>query len=82
MSAANYRFLSPWALVKVQEESLSAERAMEEPSEIPIPSIRKYPMVDSSPNAKIHSSYSFDQDEGRSLGEDEQHADMMAQRLL
>ena len=82
MSAANYRFLSPWALVKIEEESPSAEAAMEEPLGIPIPSINKYSMVESSPNIEIRSNYSFEQDEGMVHGEDEEYADIMAQRLL
>jgi len=82
MSAANYRFLPPWTLVKVQEQSPSADKAMEEPSGIPIPSIRKHSIVESSPNVEIRSSYSFDQDEGLVHREDEQYADIMAQRLL
>lgn len=39
-------------------------------------------MVESSPNVEIRSSHSFDQGEGLVHGEDEQRADIMAQRLL
>lgn len=82
MSAANYRFLSPWVLVKVQERSSNTEKAMEERSEMPIPLIRKNSVVISSPTVEIRFSHSFDQGESQVHGEDEQQADIMAQRLL
>jgi len=82
MSAADYRFIPPWALVKVQEEFPSAEEAMEEPSGIPIPSIKRHSVVESLPNVEIRPSYSSDRGEGLVHREGEQHANIMAQRLL
>jgi len=82
MSAANYRFLSPWALVEVQERPSSTQKAMDESFGILIPSIKKHSTAESSPNVEIRPSYSFDQNEGLARGEDEQYADITAQRLL
>lgn len=82
MSAANYRFLPPWALVTVRERPSSAEKAIDQSFGIPIPSIKKHSTAESSPNVESRHNYSFDQEDGLARGEDEQYADITAQRLL
>ena len=83
MSAANYRFLSPWVLVKVQNKAQSSGKAAEEQDGIALPVMQSgYSTAESLPSGAIRSGYSFDQDEGYAHREDEQYADTMAQRLL
>ena len=82
MSAANYRFLPPWIMVKEQENPNSSGTEMEQPFRSPIPLTNKQSTAESSPSIEIRSGYSFNQEEGQAHGDEEQHTDTMAQRLL
>lgn len=82
MSAANYRFLPPWLLIKVDEETQSDEKMMEEPSGAAIPLVKRGSLSESLPSVEMRSRYSFDPDEDPAHEQAEQHADTFAQRLL
>ena len=83
MSAANYRFLHPWALVNVQKQPESTEELSGDPFELAVPSAKNgYSSTEPMSNASTRSGYSFDQHEDPAYLGDEQHRDIVAQRLL
>ena len=83
MSAANYRFLHPWALVNVQNEPESTEESSGDPFELAVPSAKNgYSTAEPMSNASLRSGYSFDQHEDPAYLGDEQYSDIVAQRLL
>ena len=80
MKAANYRFLSPWRLTRPDENTSADDQTTSDPAQYDLKTINNsYSLPERSPSINL-SSYSVVRDED--LGEEQHHADTMAQRLL